>query len=71
MDANIIPNETELATWAGQLHALLSRTCWNAGEDFREAGEDVQELFMQACCDIASRLETALAERAMAAVPTT
>ena len=49
MDANIIPNETELATWAGQISAMLSRTCGNAGEGFREAGEDVQELFMQAC----------------------
>ena len=64
MDANIIPNETELATWAGQISAMLSRTCGNAGEGFREAGEDVQELFMQACLDIASRLETALADRA-------
>ncbi len=52
---------------AGQLGALLERTCGNAGEGFRASGKDVQDIFLSACRDIAHRLATALAENTMAA----
>ena len=64
--AESIITGVQIVTWAGQLGALLDRTCGNAGEDFRDAGEDVQELFLSACRDLAHKLESALADSAMA-----
>ena len=57
---------SEMTTWAGQLSALLDRTCGNAGDGFRESGEDVQDLFLSTCLDLANKLANALADNAMA-----
>ena len=64
--AKTIITGSEMATWAVQLGALLGRTCGNAGEDFRDSGEDAQDLFLSTCRDLAHKLESALVECAMA-----
>lgn len=52
----------QISVLSKKLHALLCNTYGNCGESFRSLNDDLQDVYMWACADLAGELEKAATE---------
>ena len=52
----------QISVLTKKLHALLCNTYGNSGVSFRGLNEDLQDVYMWACADLAGELEKAVTE---------
>ena len=50
----------QISVLSKKLHTLLCNTYGNSGESFRDLNDDLQDVYMWACADLAGELEKAV-----------